>query len=96
MKPGRMLRDPTAETASELRARIAPLVSFFGQTIALMDIVSMMKDMSNHDIEVRVNPAFVRQNEVPRLVGSTSKLRALVNLPVPRPFVETLRRMYES
>ena len=41
MKPGLMMRDPTAETASDLRARVAPLASFAGTTIALMDIGKM-------------------------------------------------------
>lgn len=65
-----------------------------GRAIALLDIVAMMKEISGHDIEVRVNPEFVRENEVPTLVGSPAKLRSLVTLPPPRPFPETLRRMY--
>jgi len=44
MKPGLMLRDPTAETASELRARVAPLANLEGKTIALMDIGKMRGD----------------------------------------------------
>ena len=44
MKPGRIMRDPTAETASELRVRVAPLASFSGKTIALMDIGKMRGD----------------------------------------------------
>jgi nucleoside-diphosphate-sugar epimerase len=65
-----------------------------GRAIALLEIVSMMKDISDYDIEVRVNPKFVRENEVPRLIGSTAKLRSLVTLPPSRPFQETLRRMF--
>lgn len=41
MKPAFMLRDPTAETTPELRARAAPLTSFTGKTVALMDIGKM-------------------------------------------------------
>lgn len=44
MKPGLMMRDPTAETTSELRTRVAPLASFSGKTIALMDIGKMRGD----------------------------------------------------
>ena len=44
MKLGLMMRDPTAETASELRARVAPLASLSGKTIALMDIGKMRGD----------------------------------------------------
>ena len=67
-----------------------------GRAIALMDIITIMKEIAGYEIEVRVNPEFVRDNEVPRLVGSAAKLRSLVQLPPPRPFAETLRRMYES
>ena len=67
-----------------------------GRAIALLDIISMMNEIAGYEIEVRVNPEFVRENEVPRLIGSTAKLRSLANPPVPRPFTETLRRMYES
>ena len=35
------LRDPTGETVSSLRARVAPLESFSGKTVALMDIGKM-------------------------------------------------------
>ena len=44
VKPGLMMRDPTAETASDLRARTAPLTGFAGKTIALMDIGKMRGD----------------------------------------------------
>ena len=44
MKQGVLLRDPTAETASELRSRQAPLDSFSGKTVALMDIGKMRGD----------------------------------------------------
>ena len=67
-----------------------------GRAIALLEILEMMKQVSGHDIEVQVNPKFVRANEVPRLTGNTTKLRELIRVPEPRPFVETLRRMYHS
>jgi hypothetical protein len=44
MKPGLAMRDPTAETASDLRARVTPLASLVGHTIALMDIGKMRGD----------------------------------------------------
>jgi hypothetical protein len=44
MKAALMMRDPTAETTSDLRSRIAPLAGFAGNTIALMDIGKMRAD----------------------------------------------------
>jgi hypothetical protein len=52
MKPGILLRDPTAETASELRRRTPPLESFRGKTVALMDIGKMRGDEFIDRLEV--------------------------------------------
>jgi hypothetical protein len=52
MKTGALLRDPTAETAPALRARQAPLDSFAGKTVALMDIGKMRGDEFIDRLEV--------------------------------------------
>lgn len=52
MKQGAMLRDPTAETASELRPRQAPLDTLDGKTVALMDIGKMRGDEFIDRLEV--------------------------------------------
>jgi nucleoside-diphosphate-sugar epimerase len=79
---------------SDVRSEVVNICS--GQAIALLDVVRIMNQLARYEIEVRVNPEFVRTNEVPRLVGSNAKLRRLVELPAPRPFGETLKRMYEA
>jgi GDP-6-deoxy-D-talose 4-dehydrogenase len=79
---------------SDARSEIVNLCS--GRPLALLDIIKMMNEIAGYEIEVRVNPKFVRKNEVPRLTGSPVKLRRLVDLPPPRPFTDTLRHMYEA
>jgi nucleoside-diphosphate-sugar epimerase len=79
---------------SDVRSEVVNICS--GRGIALLDVVRIMNQLAGYEIEVRVNPEFVRENEVPRLVGSSAKLRSLVSLPAPRPFAETLKRMYEA
>lgn len=79
---------------SDVRSEVVNLCS--GRPIALLDIISMMNEIAGYEIKVRVNPDFVRTNEVPRLVGSPAKLKRLVTLPPPRAFADTLRRMYEA
>ncbi|WP_409518842.1 GDP-mannose 4,6-dehydratase [Paraburkholderia sp. LEh10] len=49
-----------------------------GNPRTLTDIVDIVREASGHDLEVRVNPAFVRQNEVKLLVGSADRLSRLV------------------
>jgi nucleoside-diphosphate-sugar epimerase len=48
-----------------------------GRPHALQHVIDRLKGMTGHDIEVRVNPAFVRANEVHRLCGDPGKLGAL-------------------
>jgi nucleoside-diphosphate-sugar epimerase len=79
---------------SNVRSEVVNICS--GRAIALLDIIEMMNEIAGYKIEVRINPEFVRENEVPRLIGNPAKLRSLVETPQPRPFVETLRRMYEA
>lgn len=59
----------------------------------LTEIVAMARDASKHDLEIRVNPAFVRANEVKSLVGSASRLRRLVPGVPAIDFVETVKWM---
>jgi GDP-6-deoxy-D-talose 4-dehydrogenase len=49
-----------------------------GSPRTLTEILDIAREVSGHDIEVRVNPAFVRQNEVKLLVGSAERLNRFV------------------
>lgn len=67
-----------------------------GHPYSLRAILDMMQEIAGFDIEVRVNPEFVRRSEVKTLVGSPQKLYALVGgIQVP-PLEETLRWMYRA
>ena len=78
---------------SDIHSEVLNICS--GRDVALLEIVSMMNEIAGYEIEVRVNPEFVRDNEVPRLMGSLVKLRSMVTIPPFRPLRDTLRRMYE-
>ena len=53
-----------------------------GKPYSLETIIETCRRLSGHDLEVRVNPAFVRANEVKILVGDPAKLHAEVgNFP---------------
>ncbi len=49
-----------------------------GVGTALGEIIARMNQIAGYAIEVRVNPAFVRANEVRRLIGDNHKLRRLI------------------
>ncbi|URX63035.1 NAD-dependent epimerase/dehydratase family protein [Luteibacter anthropi] len=67
-----------------------------GQSYSLMDVIRMMQEIAGYEIEVRVNPAFVRANEVARLTGSNERLAGLIGSLDVIPLRETLQWMYAS
>jgi nucleoside-diphosphate-sugar epimerase len=67
-----------------------------GQAHSLSGLIDMMSDIAGYRIEVHVNPAFVRANEVATLVGSNAKLQAVIGPVQQPPLAETLRWMYEA
>ena len=67
-----------------------------GQPYSLRAIVGMMEAIAGYAIEVRVNPAFVRANEVKTLLGSTARLHALVGEHGYIPLQDTLRWMAQE
>lgn len=63
---------------------------------SLNDILDMMADIAGYRIEVRVNPAFVRANEVRSLVGSNERLRNGPGVGTMTDLRQTLSWMYSS
>lgn len=45
-----------------------------GQPVALRDILALLAQLSGHQLQVEVNPSFVRANEVRRLCGNPDRL----------------------
>jgi nucleoside-diphosphate-sugar epimerase len=67
-----------------------------GQGHSLMDILSLLERQCGFRPEVQVNPAFVRPNEVRRLVGNPARLLAAVG-PLPTvPLTQTLAWMLNA
>jgi nucleoside-diphosphate-sugar epimerase len=67
-----------------------------GRAYALSEVIEMMEDLAGYRIEVRVNPAFVRANEVAKLIGSNEKLSRLIGPLDTIPLRQTLQWMYEA
>lgn len=61
---------------------------------SLQQVIDALRELSGHDIEVRVNPAFVRANEVKSLRGSNDKVLAKVGGMPAFDFSSTLAWMY--
>lgn len=67
-----------------------------GMGHSLLEIVAMMRELSGHDLDVVVNPTFVRSNDVHKLVGSRAKLEAAIGPVVSISIQETLQWMLEA
>jgi nucleoside-diphosphate-sugar epimerase len=78
----------------EVKSEIVNIAS--NRTIALKDVIEDMNMIAGYDIEVKVNPAFVRKNEIVRLSGSPDKLFSLVGKIEQKHFIETLKDMYND
>lgn len=67
-----------------------------GQVYSLKEVLVMMAEIAGYAIEIHVNPAFVRANEVKRLQGDSGKLRQAIGAFEVIPLRETLQWMYAN
>ncbi|WP_413725023.1 GDP-mannose 4,6-dehydratase [Sodalis sp. RH16] len=67
-----------------------------GKTYSLREVVAMCEVITGHHLNITVNPAFVRANEVKTLCGDAGKLRSIIGEWSTPPLEETLRWMLES
>ena len=63
---------------------------------SLQEIISIMRELSGHDLKVIVSPIFVRTNEIHKLVGSREKLNAAIGRVALIPIRDTLLWMLET
>lgn len=74
--------------------RSSPVNVCSGKATALRTIIEMMERIAGYSIEVRVNPAFVRANEIPTLRGSDVRLRKIVGDRALISLEQTLEDLY--
>jgi len=67
-----------------------------GRAHTLSDVLRIMAEIAGYEIEMRVNPAFIRAKEVRRLLGSVAKLESTIGPLSVFPLKETLRWMFEA
>lgn len=67
-----------------------------GTPHSLGDVIGMLETLAGYKITVKVNPAFVRANEVKRLSGSNARLTAAVGELAPISLADTLKWMYSA
>lgn len=79
---------------------LAPVGGVFnvgsGRTHSLRDVIDRVQAISGHTMQVRVNPAFVRANEVRTLRADTTALEAAIGEWRQHSLDDTLRWMLQS
>lgn len=64
-----------------------------GKTYSLRDVLAIAENITHHKIEVRVNPALIRTNEVRILCGDASRLTSIIGNFQSPSLAETLNWM---
>ena len=67
-----------------------------GEARPLSDVIDLVEQLSGHHMEVTVNPAFVRADEVKFLCGSRARLESVIGPVAMPPLQETLRWMLDD
>jgi nucleoside-diphosphate-sugar epimerase len=67
-----------------------------GAAHSLAEVLDMMAEIAGYRIKVKVNPAYVRGNEVAKLSGSNARLAAVARLSPLTSLPETLKWMYTT
>ena len=94
---------------SDVRAVVAAYVSLIqakpigqvfnvcsGQATSLQQVLAMVEELAGYSMEVKVNPAFVRPNEVKTLIGSADRLKTVLPEWQTISLHETLAWMLQS
>jgi nucleoside-diphosphate-sugar epimerase len=67
-----------------------------GKAYSLREVLDIMADIAGYAIEVSVNPAFVRDNEIRHLEGDPARLEARIGSVPHHELTNTLRWMYQA
>ena len=80
--------------ASPLRSRVVNICT--GIATSLSAIIAMMEGIAGYRIDVRINPTFVRSNDIKTLTGDPRALIEATGPIAPMPMRNTLEKMYRA
>ena len=79
-----------------MRSRCGRWMISSGRARLLGEVIDLVRKLTAHDIEVQVNPAFVREDEIKILCGNPARLHSLVGRIAPIDLEDTLRWMVDA
>lgn len=65
-----------------------------GVAIPLLQVIDVMNELSGYEMDVTINPAFVRANEIHTLKGSTKHLKELIDFEPQYTITDTLKEKF--
>ena len=83
----RLITNPRKATTVNICTGVASTIS---------DIIAIATRETGHELKIRINPAFVRANEIDFLVGDNSRLRGLIPDWSPISIEQTISWMLEA
>lgn len=66
------------------------------QAISLREAINLASEITQHKIEIKINPHLIRENELRLLIGSNGLLKKIIGHWDTIPFKDTLKWMLES
>ncbi len=79
---------------TEVRSEVVNICS--GRVYSLRQVIEIMNEIAGYEITVRVNPAFVRANDIPILSGDPTRLKQMTGFVPEIDMRETLTHMYTN
>lgn len=79
---------------SDAKSEVVNLCS--GKAYSLLHVLNSVSNIAGYKIEVKVNPEFVRRNEIKQLFGDNSRLNSITGFIPSIPLEKTLLDMYNS
>ncbi len=79
---------------SEAKSEVVNMCSNKG--VKLLDVIEIMNTLAGYEIEVKVNPAFVRKDDIESLTGSTDKLYEMIGAIEYRNMHQLLEKMLKD
>ena len=55
-----------------------------------------MNKIAGYEIEIKVNPKFVRKDDIKKVVGSPDRLYSKIGKITPKPLEDMLQELYDS
>ena len=67
-----------------------------GIAIPLLQVIDVMNELAGYEMNVTINPAFIRANEIHTLKGSTKHLKELIDFEPQYTITDTLREKFNK